>query len=241
MLFITYLILITSIIKPLLILSRKLDTDASSSEPALCNGEILTIDIKTDKFPQETTWNITGSYGNTVLRGGPYPSRHTHYVTEKCLYGGNYTFLLFDTQGDGICCGYGEGGYKLSIAGEIIKEGGDLSYVVESTNFSIAGTPPSYSPVSSKLTTHAPTSKATPEPSNKPTAGPTNTPTSKPTPEPSNAPTNKPTARPTKLNIMRSGFSYGVVTSVSNNVRCYFCTFVSKYKFIFINHRKLRR
>jgi len=153
---------------------RNLDTSSSGS--TICSGEILSIDIKTDPFPKENTWNVTDRYNKTILSGGPYSSRNTNYVTEKCLHGGNYRFIIFDTEGDGLCCFYGQGGYKLSIAGKLIKEGGAFGSW-ESTDFNIAGTPPSLFPSKQPSATPS-SSKPTISPSYDPSTQPSNPPLS---------------------------------------------------------------
>jgi hypothetical protein len=52
--------------------------------------------------------------GTTVISGGPYGSNATTYSTDACLANGCYTLNVFDSYGDGLCCGYGEGSYELT-------------------------------------------------------------------------------------------------------------------------------
>merc|ERR1712029_602911 len=44
-------------------------------------------------------------------------------------------FTISDSHGDGMCCNSGQGGYKLTLGGEVVKEGGEFgeseSFVVE--------------------------------------------------------------------------------------------------------------
>ena len=39
---------------------------------------------------------------------------------------GDYTFIILDTFGDGICCGFGQGSYSLSVDGIEIANGGEF-------------------------------------------------------------------------------------------------------------------
>ena len=95
----------------------------------------VTLNITLDNWPQETTWEITDSSGALVDNGGPYasldnPVTETIQLEEDC-----YTFTLFDSAEDGICCGFGNGSYSLETnTGEVIISGGDFESS-ESVNF----------------------------------------------------------------------------------------------------------
>ncbi|MEZ5042663.1 MAG: M12 family metallo-peptidase [Saprospiraceae bacterium] len=102
--------------------------------PCTCDND-LTLTIKLDNFPEETSWEI--KKGNTVVAsGGPYnnqPDGST--VTEAiCLADGCYDFFFYDSYGDGICCTYGQGYYTLTDLsdGAILATGGSFNSVVTS-------------------------------------------------------------------------------------------------------------
>ena len=80
----------------------------------LLTGISVTMTILTDNYPAETTWTVVDANGETVMSGGPYSSNATTYTSEECLADGCYTLTVFDSYGDGLCCGYGEGSYSLS-------------------------------------------------------------------------------------------------------------------------------
>lgn len=86
--------------------------------------------IKTDHFGFETTWQLKSSQDNNVLySGGPYHD-DMEYTEKFCLSGeSEYTFTIFDSEGDGICCDYGHGFYTLSnmMNDEILGEGGEFN------------------------------------------------------------------------------------------------------------------
>ena len=83
------------------------------------------VEILTDNYPGE----ITGSDANgQLLSGGPYGSTGTTYDT-VCIDGADaypcLQFVINDSYGDGICCGYGQGAYTLYLDGEAVATGGD--------------------------------------------------------------------------------------------------------------------
>ena len=99
-----------------------------SPPPTGCaTGEKLAkVAIKTDNYPGETTWNIKNdATGQVVLSGGPYSTTGSTITIEECLNGNSgYTFTINDSWGDGICCGYGTGDYKLYWDGVLVASGG---------------------------------------------------------------------------------------------------------------------
>lgn len=56
------------------------------------------------------------------------------------LAAGIYDFIITDAFGDGICCGEGNGGYRLSVAGVVVRSGGAFSDF-ESTRFTVVDVP----------------------------------------------------------------------------------------------------
>ena len=62
----------------------------------------MTLEIRTDQFPTETSWNLKNGVGTTVASGGNYVSAHTLFTYTYCLPPGCYTFKISDSYGDGI-------------------------------------------------------------------------------------------------------------------------------------------
>ena len=91
----------------------------------ILDGEDLTITILTDNYPGEIAWTVTSATGEEVAAGGPYGSAATAYSEQVCVDAGCYTFNITDTYGDGICCGFGEGGYTITSEGVVLASGGD--------------------------------------------------------------------------------------------------------------------
>ena len=102
-------------------------------------GTNVTVDILTDNYPSETTWEIIDDAGNVMNAGGPYTDPATQYLTTTELDNGDYTFIIYDAYGDGICCAYGEGSYTVYMDdGTVIASGGDFGEV-EATAFTFGG------------------------------------------------------------------------------------------------------
>ncbi|MCO6478833.1 MAG: T9SS type A sorting domain-containing protein [Phaeodactylibacter sp.] len=120
------------------------DCGGSSCPACPCFGNALTLSITLDNYPTETTWRITNSGGSIVASGGPYSSgqRNTTVTQNINLTGGNYTFTILDSYGDGICCAYGNGSYTLSDGTSTIASGGAFGSS-ESTPFCTGGSGPS--------------------------------------------------------------------------------------------------
>jgi len=110
--------------------------------------------LKTDTFPQETTWTLFNQCTNQYQeQSDSYQSQETEHVEEYCIPFGEYEFTIEDAWGDGICCGHGEGFYTLEYNGVEIKSGGSFG-PSESTTFGSCSSsgPPTQSPVLSPIT-----------------------------------------------------------------------------------------
>ncbi|PCJ79979.1 MAG: hypothetical protein COA49_10180 [Bacteroidetes bacterium] len=92
----------------------------------IIGGAEMTINILTDNYPAETTWILTDLSGVTIGSGGPYSSPATLESTTLCVGDGCYTFSIFDSFGDGICCAFGTGSYELLSNGSLLASGGQF-------------------------------------------------------------------------------------------------------------------
>jgi len=79
----------------------------------------ITIEIKTDNYPDETTWSLVDGNGNIVSEGAGvnYQSNELISIDLELDSSMCYTFMINDKYGDGICCSYGDGYYQIT-AGE---------------------------------------------------------------------------------------------------------------------------
>ena len=102
----------------------------SSETSAQCEAgqSEVVVEILTDNYPGEITWTLSDANGQ-LLSGGPYGSTGTTYTDTVCIDGADaypcLQFVINDSYGDGICCGYGQGAYTLYLDGEAVATGGD--------------------------------------------------------------------------------------------------------------------
>merc|ERR1739836_23830 len=158
---------------------------------AFCGGVGCVLELTTDNYPDETEWDIKNSSGDEKYNGSGYSDKNKLHTINMCLETDEYTFYITDAYGDGICCSYGTGGYKIKVNGEEVVSGGEFGST-ETETFSVTSSPvapPTTAPVAPPTTapvtpTTAPvdTPFPTPHPTGKaPTPWPTHTP---PTPYP---------------------------------------------------------
>ncbi|MBT8197632.1 MAG: HYR domain-containing protein, partial [Acidimicrobiia bacterium] len=105
------------------------DSEATElGSTCVCEGDIARIEILTDDFGEETTYELVDNdSGEVVAAGGPFES-NTLNIDEVCVDSdGCYTFTIFDAFGDGICCGFGEGSYRVLLNGVIQGAGGEFA------------------------------------------------------------------------------------------------------------------
>jgi hypothetical protein len=97
--------------------------------------------IQLDGFPQQTTWEIVDVAGNVYGSGGPYASsqRYEEVTEQVCLPAGCFSFIIYDSGNNGICCRFGQGFYELTDdAGNTLATGGEFD-AQESTSFCVGG------------------------------------------------------------------------------------------------------
>ncbi len=95
----------------------------------------LTIEILTDTFGGETSWDLVSESGEMIEQMTGGLSSNTFYTWDVVLQPGTYTFTIYDAYGDGICCAYGEGYYNLILNETLIATGGEFG-TQESVTFS---------------------------------------------------------------------------------------------------------
>ncbi|GJM31168.1 MAG: hypothetical protein DHS20C18_01690 [Saprospiraceae bacterium] len=114
---------------------------------------MLTMEVKTDDYGYETYWQITNDAGDVIASGGntavgpngggnqtanasgpgAYGANQTITEQVEVTAGGCYELLVVDDYGDGMCCTYGNGSFKLTDAeGNILTQGGAFEDDVDS-------------------------------------------------------------------------------------------------------------
>ncbi len=85
------------------------------------SGDQYVFTVVQDQYGSEITWEFMDASGNTVASGGPYQNLNnsgteTHKDTFTVSGTGCYEFRIYDSYGDGINSGFGQGSYKLETA-----------------------------------------------------------------------------------------------------------------------------
>lgn len=172
--------------------------------------ENLRLVFETDQYGIETSWELyegsTRESESLIANGGPFGSEET-YVYNYCLASQkSYALYMYDWKGDGLCCEYGRGWYKLTSRNIVIHESNGKFGAVDVTRFVLPAD-------GTLIETDAPIS--TPAPSQRPTPLPTPPPlTQSPTQSPKQRPTLNPitsspttTVAPTPLLTLRTSLS----------------------------------
>ena len=76
---------------------------------------LLSLELKTDNYGVETTWELLNGSGDVVAQdpAGDYANATVYNYNWSLNPNECYTFKIYDAYGDGICCTYGTGYYKL--------------------------------------------------------------------------------------------------------------------------------
>lgn len=99
---------------------------------------VLTVNIVEDKYAVcDTSWEvILDETGSTALAGDfqRLPMRNPGAIESSdtsitVIHGEEYTFTIFDSYGDGLCCDYGQGSYSVEVAGNEVASGDEFGYV----------------------------------------------------------------------------------------------------------------
>lgn len=77
----------------------------------ICQSNDVELTIIFDNFPGETSWDITDSSSSVVESG---VGASTPFNGTFTLPDGDYTFTIYDSFGDGICCSWGNGSFELT-------------------------------------------------------------------------------------------------------------------------------
>lgn len=74
----------------------------------------VAIAIQGDGYGEETTWLLRDSSNNIVAGSAPLQGEFPYVEAFLPLPLGEYTFTIYDSFGDGICCGFGEGWFSIN-------------------------------------------------------------------------------------------------------------------------------
>ena len=115
--------------------------DTVSVNALPCNNNQLTLALNFDNFAYETSWTLTDANNVVLYSGNGYTNADngTTQYFNFCLPTGCYDFNIYDSFGDGICCGWGQGSYVLADASNSVLASGGNFTQSETTNVCIGG------------------------------------------------------------------------------------------------------
>lgn len=89
--------------------------DEDEPTPVSCGQQTVYVNLTLDDFGMETTWMLKTETGSVLASGGPYPKKKKGRIMRDtvCVPDGCYVFEIADSDGDGICCAYGQGRFEL--------------------------------------------------------------------------------------------------------------------------------
>ena len=74
----------------------------------------VSIAIQGDAYGGETTWLVRDSSNSVVAGSAPLQGEYPYVEAFLPLPVGDYTFTIYDSFGDGICCEFGEGWFSIN-------------------------------------------------------------------------------------------------------------------------------
>lgn len=98
------------------------------STPAIYNTSFIRILVKTDGSPSEISTSVTDAAGNILFSRANYPAAGSLYIDTVFLSNGCYSFNVFDSFGDGLCCFGGSGYFR-------VLKGGTATVICNANDF----------------------------------------------------------------------------------------------------------
>jgi hypothetical protein len=98
---------------------RDCGEDAGAREPCVDPDAVITIELLTDSWGSETSWELTEQGVGVVAAGSGYASSSFYTIDVDVCSASCYDFTIFDEWGDGI---YSPGGFTIYYEGEVVAD-----------------------------------------------------------------------------------------------------------------------
>lgn len=96
-----------------------------------CGEGMMLFDLKmlTDDNASETYWELRRITDSGVQLSGAGYSNNIAVAVEECVPMNCYTFTMYDSFGDGLCCSHGNGAYSVMVDRDIlVRNAGDFDF-----------------------------------------------------------------------------------------------------------------
>ena len=110
--------------------------DGSCEYPVECaeGTNMVVMELQTDPYPQETSWDLITADGDTLIAMNEFEEDNTLYSDSVCVPNDvAIIFNLYDTYGDGLTSGAGNGEFHLYVCGAQVFSGASFEYLFSGT------------------------------------------------------------------------------------------------------------
>lgn len=100
----------------------------SSVATAQCPQATVTVEIRTDDYGSDASWELFDQNTSTLVAGGGNYGDNMLYSEDVCVSSaGCYLFIIYDAFNDGLCCVYDSGYYHVYYNGALAGSGGEFA------------------------------------------------------------------------------------------------------------------
>ena len=110
--------------------------DGSCILPVVCDEgyNMVLMELQTDPYPYETSWDLITANGDTLIAMNGFVEQNTLYEDSLCVPDDmSITFNLYDTYGDGLTSGAGDGEFHFYVCGAQVFSGSYFEYLYSGT------------------------------------------------------------------------------------------------------------
>ncbi|EJK49223.1 hypothetical protein THAOC_31925 [Thalassiosira oceanica] len=131
------------------------DKDARTLRECADGKKFFRLELKTDRYGSDTSWVLrkksSSKKWKTLTKGPPQGrsyENNDNFVGGLCLATGQYRFVISDSEGDGLCCNHGQGGYSAALDGlEIFRYEENKDWSKKSHMFRVQSSPTGNNPL----------------------------------------------------------------------------------------------
>ena len=109
------------------------NNSATTSASLDSNYDIITLLINADDYPQETSWKLLDE-SNQIIAAGALDNDTEVFTEDICVdYSSCFSLYVYDSYGDGICCGYGFGDFLIMDSSDniVLSNNGEFNNFVQ--------------------------------------------------------------------------------------------------------------